>query len=196
MAASARGLSMTRREPNCRWRSSVTRKTPPSTPTSSPSTSTSGARSISCWRARLSAFTMLSLVIPAAMAWPRPSAPRNSLAAHGHGRLALAAGPGRRLTAQSLGHLVALGLEGGRGRGVGVGEHAQRVGRAHRLEARHRGGDLRVHVGLDARHGDFALLEIGLEARERILPLPRLHFLVGSVLGGIVGGRVHAEAIG
>src|SRR5436309_3252876 len=63
MAASASGLSITRWEPNFRWRSSVTRKTPPSTPTSSPRISTSGSRSISCRSARLSAFTMLSLVM-------------------------------------------------------------------------------------------------------------------------------------
>src|SRR2546428_5250950 len=63
MAASASGLSITRWEPNFRWRSSVTRKTPPSTTTSSPRISTSGSRSISCRSARLSAFTMLSLVM-------------------------------------------------------------------------------------------------------------------------------------
>src|SRR5437899_1419826 len=67
MAASASGLSITRCEPNLRWRSSVTRKTPPSTPTSSPRSRTSGSRSISWRSAQLRAFTMLSLVIACAV---------------------------------------------------------------------------------------------------------------------------------
>ena len=60
MAASASGLSMTRWLPNVRCRSSVTRKTPPSTPTSSPMITMSRSRSISCMSARLRALTMLS----------------------------------------------------------------------------------------------------------------------------------------
>ena len=63
MAASARGLSMTRWLPNVRCRSSVTRKTPPSTPTSSPMITMSRSRSISCMRARLRALTMFSLAM-------------------------------------------------------------------------------------------------------------------------------------
>src|SRR5712691_2498254 len=63
MAASASGLSMTRLPPKRRWRSSVTRKTPPSTPTSSPMTNTSGSRSISSSSARFSALTMFSFAM-------------------------------------------------------------------------------------------------------------------------------------
>ena len=55
MADSASGVSKTRFSPNWSIRPSVTRKTPPSRPTSSPITRTRESRSISCFRARLRA---------------------------------------------------------------------------------------------------------------------------------------------
>src|SRR5688572_25382869 len=63
MPASASGVSMTRSAPNCSYKPSVTRKTPPSRPTSSPSTTTSESLVISCRSARLRACTMVSLAM-------------------------------------------------------------------------------------------------------------------------------------
>src|SRR2546428_6138840 len=122
MAASASGLSMTRWEPNLRCRSSVTRKTPPSTPTSSPRISTSRSRSISWKSPRLRALTMFSL----GMASPS----RQPLAPHRRGargclpRLAGVRRGGRRLR----GHLGPLGLEVRRQLGIHVVEHRERIG--------------------------------------------------------------------
>src|SRR5256886_1803577 len=252
MAASASGLSITRWEPNFRWRSSVTRKTPPSTPTSSPRISTSGSRSISCRSARLSAFTMLSLVMgvmyrssspaptvgglrqvrwasfyrsssPAPtvgglrqVRWasfyrsssPAPtvgglrqvrwaSSPRQALAAHrrralrGLGRF----GRGGAALAQPAGELLALRAEVGRHLGVDVVEDEERVGRRRRLEAPHRLRDLLVHPLLEPVLQEVLLLEVGAEARERVLLLPRRHLLLGPILSGIVRGRVDAKAV-
>src|SRR5881396_3312985 len=42
---------------------------------------------------------------------------------------------------------------------------------------------------------EVALLEVCAEAGKRVLLLPHRDFLVGAVLGGVVGGRVNAEAI-
>src|SRR3990172_7236308 len=144
IAASASGLSITRCEPNLRWRSSVTRKTPPSTPTSSPRISTSRSRSISSESAWLSAFTMLSLVMLLPSCHP--------LAAHRR-----RAGWRRRLVrlrrsagAQPRRDLVALGPEVGRHPGVHVVERRQRVGRRRGLEASDRLVDLVVHLLLES----------------------------------------------
>src|SRR5437879_2242596 len=210
MAASASGLSITRWEPNFRWRSSVTRKTPPSTPTSSPRISTSGSRSISCRSARLSAFTMLSLVMGVMYRSSSPaptvgglrqvrwaSSPREALAAHrrralrGLGRF----GRGGAALAQPAGELLALRAEVGRHLGVDVVEDEERVGRRRRLEAPHRLPDLLVHPLLEPVLPEVLLLEVGAEARERVLLLPRRHLLLGPILSGIVRGRVDAKAV-
>src|SRR5439155_605933 len=157
MAASASGLSITRWEPNFRWRSSVTRKTPPSTPTSSPRISTSGSRSISCRSARLSAFTMLSLVMGVMY--------RSSSSPPTVGGLPQAA------------------------------EAKERVGCRRRLEAPHGLRELLVHPLLAPVVQEVLLLEVGAEARERVLLLPRRHLLLGPILSGIVRGRVDAKAV-
>src|SRR5258706_7663327 len=149
MAASASGLSITRRLPKVRCRSSVTRKTPPSTPTSSPMTRTSGSRSISWRRARFRAFTMFSFAI----ALPGGRA----LAAHRRRRracLGAVGAPG----AQPRGHLVALGAQVGRQVAVDVIEHGQRIGRRRGLEASDRLGDLGVHLRLEALLEEVSLL--------------------------------------
>src|SRR5213079_1853440 len=194
MAASASGLSITRCEPNLRWRSSVTRKTPPSTPTSSPRISTSGSRSISWRSARLRAFTMVSLGgVTCGFFLP----PREALAAHGGGaRL----GGGRRGTgggalAEPASEILALSAEVRGHFGVHVVEDRERVGRRCRLEAPDRLRDLLVHPLLDPVLQEVLLLEVGAEARERVLLLPGGHLLLGPVLGGIVRGGVDAEAI-
>src|SRR5438874_741075 len=210
MAASASGLSITRWEPNFRWRSSVTRKTPPSTPTSSPRISTSGSRSISCRSARLSAFTMLSLVMGVMYRSSSPaptvgglrqvrwaSSPRQALAAHrrralrGLGRF----GRGGAALAQPAGELLALRAEVGRHLGVDVVEDEERVGRRRRLEAPHRLRDLLVNPLLEPVLQEVLLFEVGTEARERVLLLPRRHLLLGPILSGIVRGRVDAKAV-
>src|SRR5436309_688527 len=211
MAASASGLSITRWEPNFRWRSSVTRKTPPSTPTSSPRISTSGSRSISCRSARLSAFTMLSLVMARVMyrsSSPGPtvggapqvreaSSPGQALAAHRRRALRDLGRFGRRgaALAQPAGELLALRAEVGRHLGVDVVEDEERVGRRRRLEAPHRLRDLLVHPLLEPVLQEVLLLEVGAEARERVLLLPRRHLLLGPILSGIVRGRVDAKAV-
>src|SRR5689334_17400143 len=190
IAASASGLSITRWEPNFRCRSSVTRNTPPSTPTSSPRTSTSPSRSISWKSAWLSALTMFSLATA--------SAPRQPLPAHRRGsgrrrRARLGIGSRRRPTG---GHRVPLGLDVGRELGVRMVEHHQGIGRRRRLEAANRLGDLLVDPLLEAFLEKVPLLEIRAEAGQRILLLPHGDFGLAPVLGGIVGRRVHAEAIG
>src|SRR5262245_50577678 len=63
MAASARGVSNTRRSPNSSWRPSVTRNTPPSLPTSSPRTRLRGSSARESRRAWLMALTMVSSAI-------------------------------------------------------------------------------------------------------------------------------------
>src|SRR5262245_59105383 len=60
---SASGVSITRMSPYLAWRPSVTRKTPPFTPTSSPMTSTVGSFAISWSSPRLIAWTMFILGI-------------------------------------------------------------------------------------------------------------------------------------
>src|SRR5262245_56891597 len=202
MPASARGLSITRRPPNRRCNPSVTRKTPPSTPTSSPMMTMSGSRSISSSRARFSALTMLSFAMARTSG---PSDVRNqpvqsrgrALAAHGRrgrcgavGRIAL------RGFLQARGEFGALGGQVRGELGVGVLEHAERIGGGHGLEAFHGARDLLVHRRLDGRVEELLALEVGAEARERILLLPRLHFLLRPVLGRIVRRGVHGEAIG
>src|SRR6266705_2773586 len=158
MAASASGLSITRCEPNLRWRSSVTRKTPPSTP---------------------------------------PSSPRQALTAHrrrarrGRGRV----GAGGGSLAEPAGEFVALRTKVGRHLGVDMVEHGERVGRRRRLEAPHRLRDLLVHPLLEPVLLEVLLLEVGAEARERVLLLPRPNLLLGPILSGIVRGRVDAKAV-
>src|SRR5881628_378636 len=187
MAASASGLSMTRWEPNFRCKSSVTRKTPPSTPTSSPRTSTSASRSIAWKRARLSALTMFSLGIASA---PRqPLAPHRGGARRRHRRVA----PARRGGRLTRRHLLALGLEVRRQLGVHVVEHRERIGGRRRLEATHRLADLLVNPLLEVRLEEIPLLQIRAEAGQRVLLLPHRDFFVGPVLGRIVGGRVDPE---
>src|SRR5262245_52283472 len=189
MAASASGLSMTRWLPNVRCRSSVTRTTPPSTPTSSPMITTSASRCISCMRARLRALTMFSL----AMALPRGSSPGQSLTAHGCRRPVRVGLRGRRLL--TLRHLLALKDQMRRQLRVGVVKHHQRVGSRHVLEAPHGCRDLRVDGRLQAVFEEIALLQIGAEAAERVLALPRPDFLLRPVLGGIVRCRMHGEPV-
>src|SRR5262245_26704190 len=187
----ARGLSMTRWLPNVRWRSSVTRKTPPSTPTSSPMIMMSGSRSISCIRATLRALTMLSRAMVTRPG--RRSSARQPLAAHGCGGL-LAIGLGRGMLAG--GHLAALLGGGSRRFGVGVVEHRERVGRRRRLEALHGGRDLGVDGLLQAFLEEIPLFQIGREAGERVLALPLLDLGLRPVFGGIVGGGVHGQPVG
>src|SRR6266478_2927738 len=188
IAASASGLSMTRWEPNVRCRSSVTRKTPPSTPTSSPRTSTSASRSISWKSAWLSALTMFSL----AMA----SAPRQPLAAHRGGPLRVRLVGRRRRRVLAGGQLLALGFEVRRKLGVHVVEHRQRVGGRSRFEAANRLGDLVVEPLFESFFEKVPLLEVRAEAGQRVLLLPHRDFRIAPVLGGVVGRRVNAEAIG
>src|SRR5256885_317962 len=179
MAASASGLSITRCEPNLRCRSSVTRKTPPSTPTSSPRMTTSGSRSISWKSARFSAFTMLSLVIYRALqpganrGWPAAgasscSAPREPLAAHRRGARGRGwrVGLGRPALAEPAGELLALRHEVRRQLCVQVVEHRQRIGRRRRLEALNGQGDLLVDLLLEAVFEEALLPHIGGEAGE------------------------------
>src|SRR5262245_9241984 len=191
MAASARGLSMTRWLPNVRWRSSVTRKTPPSTPTSSPMIMMSRSRSISCIRARLRALTILSRAMVTRPG--RESSARQALPAHGCGGLLPI---GLRHGMLACGRLAALLGEGTRRFGVGVVEHRERVGWRHRLEALHGGGDLGVDGLLQTFLEEIALFQIGREAGERVLAFPLLHLRVRPVLGGIVGGGVHGQPVG
>src|SRR2546422_4010683 len=166
MAASASGLSMTRWEPNVRCKSSVTRKTPPSTPTSSPRKSTSASSSIAWKRARVSALTMFSLGIA--------SAPRQPLATHRRGarrrhRRLAGARRGGRLT---RGHLLSLGLEVRRKLGVYVIEHRERIGGRHRLEATHRLGDLLVDPLLEGCLEEIPFFQIRAETGQRVLVFP------------------------
>src|SRR6266481_3418654 len=163
MAASASGLSMTRLLPKRRCRSSVTRNTPPSTPTSSPMTSTSGSRSISWRRARFSALTMLRL----GMTLPRG----RPLAAHGRRRRTRLLARGGAV-AQAPRQRVALGTQMRRHLGVRMVEHDQRVGGRHRLEAGDGRGDLGVDALREPLLEQVALLEIGAESGEWILALP------------------------
>src|SRR4029450_12217505 len=203
MPASASGLSMTRRPPKRRCRSSVTRKTPPSTPTSSPMMTTSGSRSISSRRARFSALTMLSF----AMARPVSPAPARcrsrcppagpSLAAHG--RRGGLGGACPRVTARSpeaRGHLGALGPHVRRQLGVRVIEHLQRISRGHGLEALYSMGNLLVHLLVCGSVEQLLPLQVDTEARERILLLPGLDLFLRAVLGRVVSRGVHAQTIG
>src|SRR6185503_2659005 len=61
--ASAMGVSNTRSAPNSAWRPSVTRKTPPSAPTSSPNTSVRGSPASESRRAAFSAATIVTSAI-------------------------------------------------------------------------------------------------------------------------------------
>src|SRR3954468_2527594 len=63
MPASASGVSTQRSGPNLSRRPAVARKTPPARPTSSPMTMTASSRSISTWRASLTASTRVLLGI-------------------------------------------------------------------------------------------------------------------------------------
>src|ERR1044071_4235983 len=203
MPASASGLSITRRPPKRRCRSSVTRKTPPSTPTSSPMMTTSGSRSISSRRARFSALTILSfamarLVSPArgrCRSWCPPGGP--SLATHG--RRGGINGALRRGSAQSLearGQLRALRGHVRGKLGIRVIEHLQRIRGQHGLEALYSMGDLLVHLLVYGRVEQLLLLQIDTEARERVLLLPGLDLFLRAVLGRVVSRGVHAQAIG
>ena len=69
MAISARGVSTTLSAPKRSRRPSVTRKTPPSIPTSSPRTTTEGSLSISPLRAWLRADTMFRTAITSPPPW-------------------------------------------------------------------------------------------------------------------------------
>src|SRR5215467_13705452 len=202
MPASARGLSITRRPPNRRCNPSVTRKTPPSTPTSSPMMTMSGSRSISSSRARFSALTMLSF----AMARPvRPvrgaesTRPSRGRALPAHGRRGGRGGVGRvtlRGFLQACLELRALGNQMRGELGVDLIEHAERIGKGQGLESLHPARDLLVHLGLHGGVEELLPLEVGAEARERILLFPRLDFLLRTVLGRIVRRRVHGQTIG
>src|SRR5262245_51333287 len=191
MPASARGLSITRWLPNVRWRSSVTRNTPPSTPTSSPMMTMSRSRSISCMSARLRALTMLSRAMVTGP--PRQSSARESLAPH-RGRGLLGIGSADRMLA--LGHLSALLDQVARRVGVRVIEHHEGIGRRHGLEALHGVGDLGVDRLLQALLQQVALFQVRDEAGERVLALPLLHLGLRTVLGGIVGRGVHRQPVG
>ena len=79
--------------------------------------------------------------------------------------------------------------------GIGVVEHAERIGGRGRLEGRDAARDLLVDRLVEARLEEVLLLQIGDEARQRVLALPGLDLLLGPVLGGIVRGGVDAEAI-
>src|SRR5205809_7147269 len=97
--------------------------------------------------------------------------------------------------AQPAGELLALRAEVERHLGVDVVEDEERVGRRRRLEAPHRLRDLLVHPLLEPVLQEVLLLEVGAEARERVLLLPRRHLLLGPILSGIVRGRVDAKAV-
>ena len=75
MPDSASGVSSTRCSPKSFCSPSVTRKTPPSLPTSSPITSTFGSRSIAARRPSFNAFANVRVAIsrPPARARKRPS---------------------------------------------------------------------------------------------------------------------------
>src|SRR5262245_51348319 len=220
IAASASGLSMTRRLPKVRCRSSVTRNTPPSTPTSSPITSTSGSRSISCRSARFSAFTMLSFAMTfmefreagtsvgglpyssltrcsgtSVGGLPYSSSTRCALAAHG-GRRRTRLRPVATAVTQAGGDFVPLRAQVGRQLGVDVIEDDERVGRRCRLEAADRLGDLGLDLRLESLVEQVALLQIAAEAGERVLPLPLGDLLGRAIFGRVVRRGVHAEAIG
>src|SRR5512134_3719486 len=67
ITVSASGVSMTRSGPNLPSNPRVARNTPPSTPTSSPSTTTSGSRAISWCSARFTASTRVISAMPGSL---------------------------------------------------------------------------------------------------------------------------------
>src|SRR5215813_8707802 len=202
MPASARGVSITRRPPKRRCSPSVTRKTPPSTPTSSPMMTMSGSRSISSSRARFSALTMLSFAMARSVRAVRgaeSARPSRGRALPAHGRRGGPGGVGRvalRGVLQACLELRALGNQMRGQLGVDLIEHAERIGGGQGLEPLHPARDLLVHLSFDGGVEELLALEIGAEARERILLLPRLDFLLRTVLGRIVRRGVHGQSIG
>src|SRR5512145_887930 len=174
MAPSASGVSMTRCSPNFLSSPSVTRKTPSSTPTSSPRTITSSSRSISWWSARLMALTIVSFRISLGCA---AAAITGSSVWLGLPRLLEVAC-----------QLGALRLEVRRPLGVDVVEDVQQLrlhpglGPLDRLADL--GVDLRFQGGVGRLVEQTLPLEVAPEARERLLRLPRPHFLLAPVLRG------------
>src|SRR5262245_2835065 len=156
MAPSANGVSMTRCSPNFARSPSVTRNTPPSTPISSPSTKTSSSRSISCMRARLMAWTIVSFRCSVISAPRPPSVPSVRLPVHGlagRGELAL--------------ELLALRLELRRRLRVDLVERVEEIRLHPSLGPLYRAPDLGVDLslerGLGCRFEDSLPLEIPTE---------------------------------
>ena len=120
MPASASGVSNTRRSPNRAASPSVTRKTPPSVPTSSPKTTTRSSA------ARLSASARLSAaaIVTGAAAGAAAAAVSGAAAGRGHNA---AHGAGSSSSASSAQQLRPLPLKRGRRLGVHVLEELGRI---------------------------------------------------------------------
>jgi len=121
MAASASGLSITRCEPNLRWRSSVTRKTRVHPDVLAEDHDVRVPLHLLEER-EVQRLDMLSFVMS--------SPPREPLAAHRRGarRRRRLLRPGRGALAEPAGELLALRAEVRRQLGVHVVEHRQRIG--------------------------------------------------------------------
>src|SRR5512132_50453 len=159
--ASAIGVSKTRSRPNSAWRPSVTRKTPPSEPTSSPNTSVRGSAA----RASRSAAFSAATIVSSAIAEELPA-----LVEHGR----------RWIGERVVEHLV-------RGRFAERGELGAHV--------RHPG--LRLLVARpDERVVDRAgVKQVRSVAVDRVALTPGGDLLLVAVAGGVVGGRVRADAV-
>src|SRR5262245_28981966 len=188
MAPSASGVSITRCSPNLARRPSVTRNTPPSTPMSSPRTRTSSSRSISCMRARLMAWTIVSF--------------RCSVILGSSSAVGLDRSPVRGLAARSelpL-ELRALRPELRRRLGIDLLEAIEQVRLHPGLGALDRAPDLGLDLGLERRLAggvEHALrLDVPLEPGEGLSRLPRLDLGLVPVLRGIVGRGVERQPVG
>src|SRR5262245_33209101 len=188
MAPSASGVSITRCSPNLARRPSVTRNTPPSTPMSSPRTRTSSSRSISCMRARLMAWTIVSfrcsLILGSSSAVGLGPSPVRGLA--GRGELALELGALRPELCRRL--------------GIDLLEPIEQVRLHPGLGPLDRAPDLGLDLGLERRLAGGVehalLLDVPLEPGEGLPRLPRLDLGLVAVLRRIVGGGVERQPVG
>src|SRR5215510_10544845 len=172
IADSDRGVSITRSSPKISNRSWVTRKTPPFFPTSSPRSSTRESFSISCFKAKLIASTIVSV----AMVTSLSGLPSVSFEKSFH----LLSKLGGKLMKHET-------------------KHVPRVGRRHVFRFVHRFFDfvfgVRTHRVIVGFVPNARFLHVQAEALDRIFLFPLLHFFVAPVTGGVIGSGVIAETV-
>src|SRR5215813_14339728 len=173
IADSDRGVSITRLSPKISNRSWVTRKTPPFLPTSSPKSSTRESFSISCFKAKLIAST----IVRVAMVTSLSGLPSVSFEKSFH----LLSKLGGKLMKHET-------------------EHVPRVGRRHVFRFAHRFFDfvfgVRTHRVIVGFAPNARFLHVQAEALDGIFLFPLLHFFATPVTGGVIGSGVIAKTVG